>query len=70
MNVVDNVNVSFQELIKELNEKGVTNRQIEKRSGASAATIQRIASGVNTNPKWSEAGVIINLHNYWCEGKK
>ena len=70
MNVINNVNVDFSQLIKELNEKGVTNRQIEKRTGASSATIQRIASGINANPKWSEAGVIINLHNYWCGGDK
>ncbi len=67
MNKIENVSVDFVQLIKDLNDAGVTQRQLEKRTGKSYSTIQRVATGENTDPVWSISGVIINLHNYWCK---
>jgi transcriptional regulator with XRE-family HTH domain len=68
MNKIDNINVDFSALIKELKLAGVSQRQIEFKTGASYSTINRLSSGQTRNPTWQIAATVINLHNYWCGG--
>ena len=67
--VIDNVNVDWSRLIKDLKGEGVSMAQIAERSGSSVPSVRKARDNVNADPQWSLAATIIQLHNYWCEAK-
>ena len=68
--IIDNINVDWSRLIRDLKGEGVSMSQIAERSGSSVPSVRRARDVQGADPQWSLAATIIQMHNYWCEGKK
>ena len=65
---IDNINVDWSRLIKDLKGEGVSMSQIADRAGCSIPTVRRARDDKSADPQWSLAATIIQMHSYWCGG--
>jgi lambda repressor-like predicted transcriptional regulator len=67
---IDNVNVDWPRLIKDLKGEGVSMAKIAKRAGCSVPSVRKARDDASADPQWSLAATIIQMHSYWCGGDK
>ena len=53
--------VDWQQVIKELQEKGYTQKQIEVYSGVSQSNISKMKAGKYKDPAWSTGNALLKL---------
>ena len=67
---IDNINVDWPRLIKDLKGEGVSMAKIAERAGCSVPSVRSARDNANADPQWSLAATIVQLHSYWCGGDK
>jgi hypothetical protein len=66
---IDNVNVNWSRLIKDLKGEGVSMAKIADRAGCSVPSVRKARDNESADPQWSLGATIIQLHTLWCEDK-
>lgn len=54
--------MDWKQLLKELDEAGMTQTQIAETCGTSQATVSDLARGVTKNPSFSIGAAVVELH--------
>jgi hypothetical protein len=67
---IDNVNVNWSRLIKDLKGEGVSMALIAERAGCSVPSVRKARDNIAADPQWSLAATIIQMHSYWCGESK